>query len=63
MAERSVPALPSDDETDLAITALAAARIVRLNDETVTVAQCRDPDGLADDGFGIGVRNGMVSFL
>jgi hypothetical protein len=39
MAERSGPALPSDNDTDLAITMLAAARKAVLNDETVTVAQ------------------------
>jgi hypothetical protein len=38
MAEGYVLALPSDNDTDLAITLLAAARKAVLNDRTVTVA-------------------------
>jgi hypothetical protein len=49
MAERFALALPSDDDTDLAITALATARTMTLNDETVTVDPSCAWAGIAPD--------------
>jgi hypothetical protein len=63
MAERSVLASPSDNETDLPITTLAAARKGTVNDETVTVAECDDWDGIGRNyGFGTGgtQSNGFI---
>jgi hypothetical protein len=64
MAERSVLASPSDDDTDLAIAALVAATTVRLNDETVTVDQREvgRRDWPLMTVSALVVRNGIVSF-